>query len=42
MEVPQQGVELELQLSPYTIAHGNAGSLTQCAGQGLNLCPHGY
>ena len=28
MAVPSLGVELELQLLAYTIAHGNAGSLT--------------
>ena len=28
MEVPRLGVKLELQLLAYTIAHGNAGSLT--------------
>ena len=28
MEVPRQGVEFEVQLSAYTTAHGNAGSLT--------------
>ena len=42
MEFPRLGVEWELLLPAYTIAHGNAGSLTLEQGQGLNLRPHGY
>ena len=35
MEVPKLGDDLELQLSTYTTAHSNAGSLTHWVGPGI-------
>ena len=42
MGVPRLGVELELQLPAYTIAHSNARFLSTERCQGLNPHPHGY